>query len=133
MTLTEVSKENKEKFLKVYKDKGCNISVASESININRATYYLWRRTDSEFNRKCQEAEESLMDYAETKLIKNIQDGKEASLIFYLKTKGKKRGYVEKTEVEHTGNVFINLLQKYDKYIANGEGTAINQTDSNQS
>ena len=33
-------------------------------------------------------------------LIKNIREGKTAEIIFYLKTKGKKRGYVERSEIE---------------------------------
>lgn len=38
------------------------------------------------------------LDLAESKLLKNIGDGKEASIFFYLKTKGKARGYVERVE-----------------------------------
>lgn len=50
---------------------------------------------------------EALLDVAESALIKNIQDGDNTAIIFYLKTQGKKRGYIEKTEVDQTINTII--------------------------
>jgi len=34
--------------------------------------------------------------------MKQIQEGQTAATIFYLKTKGKARGYVERSEIDHT-------------------------------
>ena len=45
------------------------------------------------------------MDFVESKLYKLINDGAEASTIFYLKTKGRKRGYAEKHEVDMSAEV----------------------------
>lgn len=45
---------------------------------------------------------ERLVDFAESKLIENIKKGKETSIIFALKTIGKKRGYVERQEIQAT-------------------------------
>ena len=45
------------------------------------------------------EAREATLDLAEDRLIQNIREGKEASIFFYLKCKGKGRGYVEKDRV----------------------------------
>lgn len=42
---------------------------------------------------------ESILDMTEGMLIQNIQDGDPASIFFMLKTKGKKRGYVERQEI----------------------------------
>jgi len=47
------------------------------------------------------EAKESMLDFAEGKLMENIRAGDNACIIFYLKTQGKGRGYIERTE--HTG------------------------------
>ncbi len=47
------------------------------------------------------EAVEARLDFAEDKLMQNIERGKEPSVFFFLKCKGKRRGYVERTE--HTG------------------------------
>jgi hypothetical protein len=41
-----------------------------------------------------------LLDLAEEKLMINIDEAKEASIFFFLKTKGKDRGYVERQEID---------------------------------
>lgn len=45
------------------------------------------------------EVEEATLDLAENKLIGAMQDGNLTAVIFYLKCKGKSRGYVEKSEI----------------------------------
>ena len=49
-----------------------------------------------------QEAKENMLDYVEGKLFTKIKDGDTVSILFYLKTQGKKRGYVERHEVGGT-------------------------------
>jgi predicted transcriptional regulator len=52
-----------------------------------------------------REVEEALLDIAETQLVQQIKKGRIGAIIFYLKCKGKSRGYIEKHHqtVEHTG------------------------------
>jgi len=55
---------------------------------------------------------ESLLDLAESKLISNIQDGDNTAIIFFLKTQGKERGYIERNEMIaklETDNIMIML------------------------
>lgn len=58
-----------------------------------------------------EEKEESIIDYAESKLVEHIQNDDIQALIFFLRTKGKKRGYVEKTESDVNVNAFEKLMQ----------------------
>lgn len=45
------------------------------------------------------DAREGLKDFAESQLVKQMQDGNIAGIIFFLKTQAKERGYVERSEV----------------------------------
>ena len=71
------------RFFEVYKRKGCNITAACDAVGISRQTYYEWRK-EEEFNRKCEEVEESLVDMAEVQLIKNIREGNQRAVEFFL-------------------------------------------------
>jgi hypothetical protein len=48
-------------------------------------------------------------------LVTNIKEGKETSIIFFLKTIGKKRGYIEKTEVDSNVNLSGQIILKVDE------------------
>ena len=50
---------------------------------------------------------EAVTDMAELALYKAIQAGEGWATCFYLKTQGRGRGYVERTEVEHSGAIGI--------------------------
>lgn len=99
-TLKKELDETKIKFLEVFELTAGNISSACTKMQISRETYYRWRREHSEFDAKCEEVQESLIDMAETMLLKAIKNGNTAEIIFFLKTKGKKRGYIERSEFE---------------------------------
>lgn len=91
--------QKREKFLKSLELKNGNISQACKAINISRQTFYAWSE-DEDFKIKAENVKESLLDLAESKLMENINNNENVAIIFYLKTKGKKRGYIEKQEVE---------------------------------
>ena len=94
------SSTKKDNFLKALKNNLGNISQACKSSKISRQTYYRWVDDDVEFEEQCKNVEESLLDLAENRLLEKIDKYDTTSIIFFLKTKGKKRGYVEKQEFE---------------------------------
>lgn len=53
---------------------------------------------------------ETIGDLAETEMIKLIRDGYWPSIQFYLKTQAKSRGYVERQEIEQSGDVTIKVV-----------------------
>ena len=91
-------KKLKGQFLEAYENSTCNVSVCCKKIGISRNCFYQWKKEDDDFSESITELEEGLMDFAETMLYKGIKEGKTAELIFYLKTKAKGRGYVERHE-----------------------------------
>ena len=93
-------KELQSLFVEALLNSAGNISHACKKIGISRNTYYEWRKDDRDFDGLCEEQQEAIIDLVETKLMSNIQEGKTAEIIFFLKTKAKHRGYVEKQEYE---------------------------------
>lgn len=92
--------KEKENFLKVLeKEKGL-VSYACRRANIARNTHYRWIKEDEEYAKRVEQINEVSLDFAEFYLFKNIADGKEASLLFYLKCQGKSRGYADRKEIE---------------------------------
>lgn len=91
-----------ERIAAVYAKKGCNMSATADALSVSRATLYNWRNEDSELDSMMKDAEESLIDFSESKLMESIQEGNLTAIIFHLKTKGKNRGYVEGQEIRAT-------------------------------
>lgn len=108
----EKTKKQKEDLLKAFEASLGNVSSACKKCNLTRMTFYNYYNNDEAFKHQVDEVNESLLDFAETALLKNIKEGKETSLIFYLKTKGKSRGYVEKTESDVNINGFEKLMME---------------------
>lgn len=78
------------------------VSTACNSVGINRDTYYHYLATDEKFKQSVEGLQDNVLDFAESKLYKLVNDENPAAVFFLLKTKGKKRGYVERQEVDHT-------------------------------
>jgi hypothetical protein len=75
-------------------------SVACHKFGVSKTIGYEWRAEDKEFDKAVNAARNSArqsgLDMAEGRLMKKIGDGDTTSILFYLKTQGKDRGYVEK-------------------------------------
>ena len=89
----------KESLLKALEQSLGVVTVACKKADIPRSTYYKWLKEDEMFSMAVQEIENIALDFAESQLHKQIGDGNTSATIFYLKTKGKKRGYIERQEI----------------------------------
>ena len=86
-----------------------NIGDALAATGFNRKTVDSWRKKDSQFATAVASMADVALDYVESNLMKQIGAGNSASTIFFLKTKGKKRGYTEKQEMDITGMMNVNM------------------------
>jgi hypothetical protein len=75
------------------------VTSACKKVGIGRTTFYDWMRSDEEFAKQVKDIEDIAIDFAESQLHKQIKGGNTSATIFYLKTKGKNRGYVERQEI----------------------------------
>src|SRR5687768_11961949 len=70
------------------------ITTAVNAVGIERTTHYLWMRTDKEYKKAVKEIDNAALDFAESSLHKQISKGNPLSTMFFLKCKGRKRGYI---------------------------------------
>lgn len=92
------------------------VATACKTIGISREQFYKWKKEDEDFAAKVDAISEIALDFAESKLFEKIngitvqketKDGPRiyrvqpdiAAIIFLLKCRGKKRGYIERFEV----------------------------------
>jgi hypothetical protein len=95
------------------------ITAAIEATGVSRAKYISWLNVDEEFSKRVDLIMEKQIDFVESKLLEKINKGDTTAITFYLKTKGKDRGYTEKQIMEDR-EVIINinsLLPKTDNTI----------------
>lgn len=112
--------DTKEALLAALEESKGIVTDAIKKTNlIGRSTYYVWLNEDPEFKRRVEEIQDVALDFVEGKLFEKINGVQvrkgtdsdtgedivydlppsDVAITFYLKTKGKRRGYVERQEL----------------------------------
>lgn len=87
------------------------VTQACKMAGVGRSTFYKWLAEDDDFKKQVQEIDNVVLDFVESKLHKQIDGGNPTSTIFYLKTKGRKRGYIETKDITNNGGSFTNPFE----------------------
>tara|TARA_R100000353_G_C6454913_1_gene182298 strand:+ start:50 stop:403 length:354 start_codon:yes stop_codon:yes gene_type:complete len=87
------------------------VTTACKDVGCARSTFYKYYDNDKEFKKKVDNIENYTLDFVESQLHKKIKDGDTTSIIFYCKTKGKKRGYIERQEIKHDIDTKSKLIE----------------------
>jgi hypothetical protein len=85
------------------------VTTACKQAGVGRTQFYAWLKEDAEFKQSVEDIGEIALDFAESQLHKQIGEGNSTATIFYLKTKGKNRGYIERQEVQQTNENLFNV------------------------
>lgn len=104
---------NKKAMIKALEKSLGIVTKACEKVGISRITHYQWLKDDEEYKTSVESVEDVALDFAETALHQQIEEGNPTSTIFYLKTKGKKRGYTEKQEIDIQGRLQTDGLVQH--------------------
>ena len=113
--MPKVTKRNnnieKKAVIEAYIKSFGNVTTTCKAAGIARKTFYEWLKNDIDFKNAIENsgADEYFLDFLESKLADRINKGSDVCLIFALKTKGKKRGYIERQEVELKNNFNIEV------------------------
>lgn len=97
--MTNKSLHNKKALLEALEKSLGVVTTACKIVGVARVTFYDYYNHDPKFRAAVDDLENVALDFAESQLHKQIKDGVPSSTIFYLKTKGKNRGYIERSEV----------------------------------
>ena len=97
-----LKKKNKEILLESLRVNLGVISPALKAASVCRETFNTYYRDDLDFQREVDEIREDAIDFVEKQLFTQIKNGGAAQTIFYLKTKGRSRGYIEQTNTNMT-------------------------------
>ncbi len=81
------------------------VTSACKAVGISRTLHYNWYNEDIDYKKAVDEVGDIALDFAETMLHQRIKEQDTTATIFYLKTKGKRRGYIERQEFEGTINI----------------------------
>jgi len=123
--------KTKETILTAIKDSYGLLTMAAKRAGVSYKTLWKYAQDDVDVKQAVDEAKETLLDFAEGKLYEQMREGNMTALIFYLKTQGKRRGYIERQEftgadgkpMETKIIVANDSAKKLTEAIVNGEGT----------
>lgn len=90
-----------EQIADALRKKAGNVTEAAKALNVTRQALHYHIANDESLQQIVIDARESLVDVAESALLKSVRRGNTAAIIFALKTQGKSRGYVERQEIDH--------------------------------
>ena len=87
----------KQPFLDTLRSVHGVLTEAYDKMGLNKTTVTRWRKADPEFEAAVRHImTDEQVDFGEKCLFKRMENGDTTAIIFYLKTKGKTRGYSEK-------------------------------------
>ena len=108
------------------------VQDACTAVGVCRSTFQNYMTGDPDFKAAAEMLQEVQLDFVESQFFRNIERGDIASAIFYLKTKGAKRGYTEKPMIDREGAELEQYSQQeldeqikvLEGQIASSEGNA---------
>ncbi len=92
-------------------EKNGNIAAIARALRVDRHTIDRRMNESPMLKQAIEDAREGMLDNAESVLYREILNGNMTAVIFFLKTQGRKRGYVERQEFQHSGEIAMPTVQ----------------------
>lgn len=110
--MTKVRRTELKKIAAAYEKKCGSMAATAVALGITRQALYNWRKEDEKLAKMLDDIDEGILDFTESKLVEKVNEGNLTAIIFLLKTKGKKRGYVEQVDNRLVENPFEKLMKE---------------------
>ena len=92
------------------------LTLAAKKANLTYKTIWQYSQDFPSVKQAVVESKERMLDFAEGKLYEKIKEGDNTAIIFYLKTQGKGRGYIERSEFTGAnGSPLVNVNVNSDQ------------------
>lgn len=89
-------RDGKLRFLRALKSNLGLVYASSKETGLSVEDHNRWMADDADYKKQVAEIDGHAIDYVESTLLKLVEERNPQAIMFYLKTKGKDRGYVEK-------------------------------------
>jgi hypothetical protein len=104
---------DREKLInEIWRNKG-KVGLCAERLGVTAKTIYNYADKYATVKNAIDDsrlhADEVIDDTAELKLVQAIQRGEAWAIRYRLSTKGRNRGYSEHVEIEHSGDIMVNM------------------------
>jgi hypothetical protein len=87
------TKQKKEKMIQALEQSLGVVAQAVRRVGIDRKTHYNWLESDPEYKEAVREIENIALDEVESIFLDMVRSKDRACVLYYLRTKGKRRGY----------------------------------------
>ena len=95
--ITKKRQQTKDKIIAAIGESNGLLTVVAKRTGLHYCTVMEYAKYP-DVRQAITEAKERMLDFAESKLWEKIRDGDNTMIIFFLKTQGKARGYIERAE-----------------------------------
>ena len=114
MARTRRPKRTNEQIMKALEATGGVLVHAAQKLQMSRDGVWKRIKKSPQLQRFFEDVVESKLDLAESKLMELVEAGNLAAIIFYLKCRGKHRGWVERQEIDHRGDLTVQVVRYAD-------------------
>jgi len=129
--LSKKRENTAERIIKALGETQGLLTMAARKAGVSYTTVKRYAAEFPSVKQAVQDAKESMLDFAEGKLYQKIKAGDNTAILFYLKTQGKSRGYIERQEITGSDgsamvtniNVTSENAKQLTEAIVKGEGT----------
>jgi len=101
----------KEKLLQALEKSLGIVTPACKDVGISRDRFYTYYNDDPEFKKAVDDIQNIQLDFVENQLFRKIKEGSERSILFYMKHRGRGRGYSDSLDITTDGQKLNNDIK----------------------
>jgi len=104
------------------------VTPACKEVGISRDRFYTYYNEDEEFKKAVDDINNIQSDFVESQFFKKIKEGSERSILFYMRFKGKNKGYTDNLDITSGGKTIDQIKIIYVDANKGNEGVEENES-----